>query len=400
MKRILINLCLWLPVVAFSQGMVLKSGDQLPDISINQIINAPVKSFNIKNSKEKKFYILNFWGTWCSPCIPEMDELSKLQKANADKIQVIAISDDEPVKLQKYLKNKPTTMWLATDTSYLFYNLFNFASVSHSAIINTDKKIVAVMKTHSITQALLDSLYKGEKIVSDANVKEKPVNTSADIFAVDSTLATNFTVRSYMIGQQAMGKRYGGGIYAKRRRSFINTGVISMYKDAYDIVSNNQIIYEIDKKKIDNYEDKSTLYCVDILVKPEDKDSLNVILQQKLNAVLPVKARIEYKTIPVYVITNNGFNLPPSDKETSYGFSGRGYDGTAVAIKDFANDYLSNELLLPVVDETNLNGKYDIKMVLEMRTQAEVFKSITALGLKIEKQERRMKMLVLYAADK
>lgn len=169
-----------------------------------------------------------------------------------------------------------------------------------------------------------------------------------------------------------------------------------MYKDAYNIVSSNQIIYEVDEKKLDNYEDRSNLYCVDILVKPEEKDSLNVILQQKLNAILPVKARIEYKTIPVYVLMDNGFKQPLSTKETSYGFSGRGYEGEAVTIDDFANDYLSNELSLPVVNETNLKGKFDIKTAIEMRTQANVIKSIEALGLKIEKQERKMRMMVLY----
>lgn len=397
MKKILITLLLLTPVFVFAQGLMLKSGDPFPDISINQIINAPVKSFSIKENKDKKLYILNFWGTWCSPCLPEMDELAKLQKANAAKMQVIAISDDEPSKLNKYLKNKPTTMWLATDTSYLLYSLFNLASVSHSAIVNADKKIVAVMKTHSITQGLLDSLYKGEKINSDASVKEKPANTAEDIFAVDSTLSESFTLRSYMKGQQSMSRAYRGkNVYAKRRVSFINSGITSLYKSAYGIVSQNQLRYEVDEKKINNYEDRNSLYCVDILVKPEEKDSLYVILQQKLNAVLPVKARIEYQTIPVYIISNVDFKLPESAKETSYGFSGRGYDGTAVTVKDFANDYLSNELALPVVDETNLNGKYDIKTVVEMRTQAEIFKSIAALGLKIEKQERSMRMLVLY----
>ncbi|MFI5450697.1 redoxin domain-containing protein [Pedobacter sp. UC225_61] len=397
MKKILTYLFFLSPIFAFGQGMVLKAGDQFPNIPINQIINAPVKRVNLNESKDKKFYILNFWGTWCSPCIPEMDELTKLQKANADRIQVIAISDDDPLKLQKYLKNKPTSIWLSTDTSYLLYTLFNLASVSQCAIVNADKQIVAVMKTHSITQGLLDSLYAGKKIVSNANVKEKPANTSADIFAVDSTLSSNFTVRSYMIGQRSMGKRYGGkSVFAKRRRSFVNTGIISMYKDAYNIVSSNQIIYEVDEKKLDNYEDRSNLYCVDILVKPEEKDSLNVILQQKLNAILPVKARIEYKTIPVYVLMDNGFKQPLSTKETSYGFSGRGYEGEAVTIDDFANDYLSNELSLPVVNETNLKGKFDIKTAIEMRTQANVIKSIEALGLKIEKQERKMRMMVLY----
>jgi len=57
---------------------------------------------------------------------------------------------------------------------------------------------------------------------------------------------------------------------------------------------------------------------------------------------------------------------------------------------------LSNELSLPVVDETNLGGKFDIKTAIAMRTQENVIKSIEELGLKIEKHERKMRMLVLY----
>lgn len=392
------NFLLYLmPLFGFSQGLTLKSGDRFPDIPINHVINSPNASVNINKQQDKKIYILNFWGTWCGPCLPEMDALTKLQKANANKIQVIGISDDPVAKLQRYLKNKPTTIWLATDTNFLLYNLFNFSSVSHSAIVNAKKEIIGLVKTHSITQGLLDSIYKGIKIKSDAEVKEKPVSKAEDVFNVDSTLSHNFTVRGYMIGQDAMGRTFrGSSIYAGRRINFINTGITTLYKTAFDIVSSNQIIYEVDEKKINNYQDRSQRYCVDILVMPEEKDSLYAIFQQKLNAVLPVKGKIIYKTIPVYVITNASFALPLSDKKSTYGFSGRGYDGTAVTISDFANDYLSNELSLPVVDETNLKGKYDIKTVVEMRTQEEIIKSITALGLKIEKQERKMRMLVLY----
>ena len=392
------NFLLYLmPLFGFGQGLTLKSGDQFPDIPINHVINSPASSVNLNQQQDKKIYVLNFWGTWCGPCLPEMDALTKLQKANVNKIQVIGISDDSPAKLQKYLKSKPTPIWLATDTNFLLYTLFNFSSVSHSAIVNAKKEIVALVKTHSITQGLLDSAYKGIKIKSDAEVKEKPVSKSADVFNVDSTLSHNFTVRGYMVGQNAMGRTFkGSSIYADRRINFVNTGIVTLYKTAFDIVSSNQIIYEVNEKSINTYADKSQRYCVDILVKPEEKDSLYTIFQQKLNAVLPVKAKIIYKTIPVYVITNSNFALPTSDKVSNYGFSGRGYEGTAVTISNFANDYLSNELSLPVVDETNLKGKYDIKTTVEMRTQEEIFKSIAALGLKIEKQERNMRMLVLY----
>lgn len=386
-----------MPLFGYTQGLSLKSGDNFPAISINQLVNAPHSTINLHSQLDKKIYILNFWGTWCSPCIPEMDALTKLQKVNADKIQVIGMSDDSKEKLQRYLKNKPTSIWLATDTNYFLYNLFNFSSVGHSAIINSKREIIALTKTHSITQGLLDSIYKGLKIKSDAELREKAVSRVADVFNVDSTLSHNFTVRGYMAGQDAMGRTFKGkSVFADRRINFVNTNLTTIYKAAFDIVSSKQIIYEVDEKKIENYQDKTQRYCVDILVKPEEKDSLYVIFQRKLNATLPVKAKIIYKNIPVYVLSNHNFSLEESDKESSYGFSGRGYEGTAVRLSDFANDYLSNELPIPVVDETGLKGKYDIKTTVEMRTQEEIMKSVTKLGLRIEKQERKMRMLVLY----
>lgn len=401
MKKIIFLACLILPSVIFAQGVTLKVGDRFPSIPVSNIMNAPVKSVDLADNRDTKLYVLNFWGTWCSPCIPEMDELAKLQKANASKVQILAISDDSPQKLKTYLKNKPTTVWLATDTNYLFYNLFNLSSVSHSAIIDAERNIVALVKTHSVTQSLIDTLLAGGKVYSDALLNEKPVNTSADIFAVDTTLTNSFTVRGYMIGQESMSRRHQGkSPYAGRRISFVNSGLTSIYKDAYNIVSQKQVRYETDEKKINDYQNTQSKYCIDLLVRPEQKDSLSLILQQHLNAVLPVKARIEYQTIPVYVLNNVSFNLATSSKRSTYGFSGNGYDGSAVTVAEFANNYLSNELELPVVDETNLTSRYDIKTTMEMRTRDNVFKSIEALGLRIEKAERKMKILVLYDAEK
>lgn len=401
MKKIIFLACLILPSVIFAQGVTLKVGDRFPSIPVSNIMNAPVKSVDLADNRDTKLYVLNFWGTWCSPCIPEMDELAKLQKANASKVQILAISDDSPQKLKTYLKNKPTTVWLATDTNYLFYNLFNFSSVSHSAIIDGERNIVALVKTHSVTQSLIDTLLSGGKVYSDAQLNEKPVNTSADLFGVDSTITNSFTVRGYMIGQQSFGREHRGtSPYAGRRVSYVNTGLTTIYKSAYNIVSLKQVVYETDEKKINDYQNKQSLYCVDILVRPEEKDSLYTIFQRYLNAIMPIKARIEYKTIPVYVLTKGDFSLPKSSKQTAYGFSGNGYEGRGVTVAEFANDYLSNELELPVVDETNLTDRYDIKTVLEMRTRDNIIKSINDLGLKIEKQERKMKILVLYDAVK
>jgi cytochrome c biogenesis protein CcmG/thiol:disulfide interchange protein DsbE len=51
-----------------------------------------------------KIVVLNFWATWCAPCIDELPSLQELQRARPD-IQVLAVSiDDDPAAYAAFLK--------------------------------------------------------------------------------------------------------------------------------------------------------------------------------------------------------------------------------------------------------------------------------------------------------
>ena len=51
-----------------------------------------------------KIVLLNFWATWCAPCIDELPSLQELQKQRPD-IQVLAVSiDDDPAAYEAFLK--------------------------------------------------------------------------------------------------------------------------------------------------------------------------------------------------------------------------------------------------------------------------------------------------------
>lgn len=115
---------------------------------------------------------------------------------------------------------------------------------------------------------------------------------------------------------------------------------------------------------------------------------------------MPLKARIEQRKIPVYVLTRKenallNFKVSAEAKST-YGFSGNGYEGTAVLVSEFASKYLANELGMPVVDETGLTERYDIKTVNELRTSENTIKAVEGLGLTIQKGERVVKAIVFY----
>ena len=48
-----------------------------------------------KNADTDTVYVLNFWATWCAPCVEEMPSFEKLNKTYADKkVKVVLISTD------------------------------------------------------------------------------------------------------------------------------------------------------------------------------------------------------------------------------------------------------------------------------------------------------------------
>lgn len=57
------------------------------------------------NLKNDKTYVINFWATWCTPCIKELPAFEKLNSEYKDKnVEVILVSIDFPKQLEKRLK--------------------------------------------------------------------------------------------------------------------------------------------------------------------------------------------------------------------------------------------------------------------------------------------------------
>ncbi len=79
-----------------------------------------VKVLKIKDLKAAVFkqndttYIVNFWATWCGPCVkelPEFDKVTENAKSNKSKVKVLLVSmdfkEDLKTKLLPFLKTKP-----------------------------------------------------------------------------------------------------------------------------------------------------------------------------------------------------------------------------------------------------------------------------------------------------
>lgn len=80
-------------------------GSYLKNYEINDLSAKPFKINDI--SKEKKYTLIDFWGTWCAPCLKMTPLLKKLSADKASKLNIIAIANDENANVvREYIRKK------------------------------------------------------------------------------------------------------------------------------------------------------------------------------------------------------------------------------------------------------------------------------------------------------
>ena len=85
-----------------------------------KIVLNSLRSENITvNTKKQGIFIINFWATWCPPCIKEIPELLDLKKNHAKEIDLFFVSMDFNIDavMPKFLKkNKFDNMSIFQDS--------------------------------------------------------------------------------------------------------------------------------------------------------------------------------------------------------------------------------------------------------------------------------------------
>jgi thiol-disulfide isomerase/thioredoxin len=76
---------------------LINIGDPAPPVKVGEWIKGtPIKEF-----EKGKIYVVEFWATWCRPCIAVMPELSDLAKKYKDKISIVAVDILENKSINK-----------------------------------------------------------------------------------------------------------------------------------------------------------------------------------------------------------------------------------------------------------------------------------------------------------
>lgn len=101
-----------------------------------------------------KVVVLNFWATWCGPCMKEMPELARLRAAYpGGRLEIIGISlDYDPDALEAYLSRTPLPYPSLRDQGDVA-ETFGVTQIPHTFILNPSGRIHAsiVGETDAVT---------------------------------------------------------------------------------------------------------------------------------------------------------------------------------------------------------------------------------------------------------
>lgn len=151
MNHTYLLLLLSLPSFCFSQAQV---GMKAPELNLEGSYNCD-QSLRLESLKGK-VVVLDFWATWCSPCVAAFPENNALYAKYKDKdVVFIAITDDPKEKLENFLKKVKIDFCVGRDDDQQDFKNYNVTSRPAMFVINRDGTIVS-RSNHLTEETLLE----------------------------------------------------------------------------------------------------------------------------------------------------------------------------------------------------------------------------------------------------
>ena len=105
-------------------------------------ISEEIKPSEIVTADAHKLYLIDFWATWCGPCISAKKYLGVLQKQFPEDLYIISITQETPEVVRKFLKKHETGLAIAIDYDKETFNKYGIRSLPNSILFSADGEIL------------------------------------------------------------------------------------------------------------------------------------------------------------------------------------------------------------------------------------------------------------------
>jgi thiol-disulfide isomerase/thioredoxin len=443
MKIKLIFLCMLCVMLlgqkSFAQKKTFALGDSIPDLTFPNIINFRTPNAKLSDFKGK-LVILDFWATWCSPCVAMLPKTDSLQKIFQGKVQFLPVTYQDKATTSSFLakvKRFRNAVVPSVVKDTLLNSLFPHASIPYYVWIREGRMIAATEGSEvnaSTINKVLQGDYSGLEMTVEAPAKS--LNMSDPVFILGVPYAgqdtANVSVQAVdpgdVVYQSVMTKDLPGlqsGISCNSLHFIaVNSSMMSMYQFYYSLISTqptqayfNKSRYKIAVKdtvlqnRIISYSSgkqfekwlQTNGYCYELIWKSakswkEKTDLLKADLDRYFAGPMDISVGLENVRLnsDVLVRTDTLAKLKTSGGKPYTKYDAYSYSQRNMPLSRFfaQMNYFLQISARPVLDETRFKGNVDMDINCKMSDLAAVNKELEKYGLKFITEERPTDMLV------
>src|SRR5271155_473061 len=123
----------------------IKIGGVPPPLTLTKTIQGPPATELNWDKLKGKVVVLEFWATWCGPCVASIPHLNELAEEFKDKpVVFISVTSENEDVMRLFLKNHSIKAWIGLDDYEVLNKAFHVEGIPHAVIVDATGHIVAI----------------------------------------------------------------------------------------------------------------------------------------------------------------------------------------------------------------------------------------------------------------
>lgn len=381
MNKIITLLLLFATITSFSQ---IKTGQKVPPYIFKDILNGDKKPFDI--STQGKPLILEFWATWCAPCIPAMKKLEDYQNKFGNQLEILTISSDKLNSLLRYIDNTKTSLKIAHDSMHIA--IFDYRHIPHTILVDKNGFVKAITSPDQLTEKIIADFVAGKEIEI---IKKQDNPTNLGLFKEFKNDFYQYTLTAENINLKFKNEIKRNQDNEPISLEFNNVSIYRLLTDIYELTTAARL--DVNKDSL-----SKNKYCFKLEQSAGYSKNILDNAKEILNEISGFKARLIEKTVDsLYTLqVIDSTMLPNISFNEKYSTEGGGtyFKGIKISSNDLIM-YLEDITFLPVKDKTGINFVFDMELNWSYENPKTLNEELKKYGLKLKKSNVPEKIVML-----